>query len=259
MKNLGEVINAVYRSVNAQRTRRWDVVDDIIPELNSAIREYVKAYYDDIKKTHAGVYFEAAQIVKAKLRKLVVRKYLLSINDSIATLPADYWYDVGLEVFLSGMKGQYSSSLSFNEEKPALLNSFYRPSTDNIQHMEYDGVLEIKYGGGEASIEKALLDYIKEPTAMYAIRFTSGTVVPGKLYWAEEGTINDGSYSVTDGVYAATSAIPVTVTGSAYEISDLQLGSDSWDEIVAITARKLMGISSDIERKQNSDFESSKS
>ena len=54
-------------------------------------------------------------------------------------------------------------------------------------------------------------------------------------------------------------SIPVTVTGNAYEISDLQLGSDSWDEIVAITARKLMGISSDIERKQNSDFESSKS
>lgn len=259
MKNLGEVINAIYRTVNAQRTRRWDIVDDIIPELNSAIREYVKSYYDDIKKSHTGAYFEAAQIVKAKLRKLVVRKYQLSITDNLATLPADYWYDVGLEVVLNGMKGQYSSSLSFNEEKPAMLNSFYRPSTDNIQHMEYDDMLEIKYGGGEASIQKAFLDYIKAPSEMYAIPFTSGTVVPGKLYWAEEGSIDDGSYVVTDGVYAATSAIPVTVSGSAYEISDLQLGSDSWDEIVSITARKLMGISSDGERKQNADFESSKS
>jgi hypothetical protein len=140
-----------------------------------------------------------------------------------------------------------------------MLNSFYRPSTDNIQHLEYDKVIEIKYGGGEASIQKALLDYIKEPDSMYAIPFTSGTVAPGKLYWAEEGSIDDGSYVVTDGVYAATAAIPVTVTGTAYEISDLQFNSNSWDEIVAITARKLMGISSDVERKQNADFESSKS
>ena len=260
MQHLGELINATYRLLNATRTQRWEVDSDVVPAINVGIRQYVQDFYDDLKKSGRKYSFETNQRIKSSLRSLVVANTPLTFTGNIATLPDDYWYDVGLNVKLVGRIMRPSTSLSFNEKNASTENYLDRPVPEDIYHLEYGKSIEIKFGGGIEKLETVLLDYLKEPQTMTAIPFESGSLLlVGKKYWIEEGTLNDGTTTYTEGsVFTAAASVAATITGSVFEISDIEMPSASHDAIAALAARYLTGNSGDYERKNNANFESDK-
>jgi hypothetical protein len=260
MQHLGDLINGVYRLLNAQRSQRWTIVEDIIPALNTATRQYIQDLYDDVKKSNRPYSFESFQRIKSSLRTIVERRKPLVLVKNIATLPDDYWYDIGLLVKLTNLIEQPSTSLTFNEEKPAIINFLDRPSETDIRHMEYRNNIEIKYGGGLNGVQAAYLDYIRQPKYLTAVPFVSGSLLlAGQKYWIEEGTLNDGTTTFTEGsVFNAVASVVATSTDSVYAISDIEMPVNTLDEIAAIAARYLTGNSGDYERKNNADYEATK-
>lgn len=258
------MIRTVQLLLNTTRSPRYDIDLHIVPALNMAQESYIQDMYDDLKRKKRPYSFETFQRIKSSLRTIVVTEKPLVITGTLAKLPDDYRYDVGLNIVISGRKKRYSVNTTFNEDGPASQNAFDRPSVLEPKHLEHGEYIEVKFGGGLETLDEAYLDYVKNPSEMEvvspALVQSSSQLAVDKRYWVLQGSVVFNSKTYTrDMLIEPSAAATFTGTGVLREIVDCELPENTHQEICNIAAALLSGTVENYERNKLSRLQAEES
>lgn len=128
-------------------------VDDIVhinQGLNAAQTKFIESRTDNIKKAafhNRKVFFEAVERVKSELYTVVTTVTIPAVNNVMA-MPADFYYELALQLNYANGVQEWSTAKSWNEFQELERNSFTRPTEDYPVHTREANGITAYFGTG---------------------------------------------------------------------------------------------------------------
>ena len=198
--------------------------------------------------------FESNSRVKAEFAMLVKSGVSLSLTSNIGAFPADYKYDVGMDVTINGIN-RNSEPMKFNEQINRN-NSLDRPSPEYPRHMEHSDGFEFKYGRGDAVLNSARLDYVRMPNPVSSGPSLTNSAVLAFNTWygVDKGSIDyDGVTYYEDQAFQTNGTVSVfTGSGTVCTISPIDFPKHLRERLAIQSTIILSGTVENYERRGNS-------
>ena len=254
--NLIQMFRRIDSHSDKARAPRWSITDNYLFALNVAMSTFINDRVDNIREQRKKYAFETAQRIKDDLRTIVKSSLPITPINGILTVPLDYRYEVGVEVFING-KRTNSVPVTHNELPVLKDNLHTRPSKDRpVHYVDMDGFHLL--AGEPGLITVGIISYIIEPSQMYLAEDpadrTTGlsqdslvALIVGATYYvittAEHNTI---FYNPGDTFVAVTT---VLTSGTVHYIVNCQLPAHTHEEICLMAAEILTGRAQKYEKR----------
>lgn len=227
--------------------------------LNTAIDQFVKDRYDNIKRDPRGYSFEIVERVREELYTIVETDYPIAIVGNTAPTPPGFLYHI--ITYINTSAGRVLSVLKSYVENDLTANSFTKPKPSQPIHRRTSTGFKFEVGYPALFNGSGEMTYVKNPD---------------KAFW-NETPINPGPAALTIGAtYYVVSGAPIhagtayspgqvfTAVGTAYtggvlnRITGSNLPESTHEELCKIAAGIISGSFEDYNKSQNMNAETQK-
>jgi len=218
--------------------------DRMTQGIQVAVDDFIQDRYDNIKEAEKQYAFETIQRLRSELRTIIFTSTQVPNAQGEITLPADYRYDVGLEVIIDGIT-RNSKPASISETLGTYNNSHTRPNDQSPFHNERVNTITIKHGK-LGTLSSATLYYIVQHTPPFIglPEDNTTTLLIGSTYFVESGSIiyNGVTYNLGDSFVVVAGFTTFLGAGTVVRTLPLPLPDTSHEEIAKRTAQILTGV-----------------
>lgn len=233
------------------RAPRFTIQGHIIPAVNTAIDDFIKDRYDNIKQPNQEYFFEVPERVRGELYPLIVDDLSIAppFGGSTVLQPADYMYELNMSVVIDGQRYR-SEPLRFNDRDDVITdrNSFTKPSKSNAYHTKTATGFKFNFGV-TGNFTAAILSYLKQQiqVARSEVLISAGANVltVGATYYVNSGPVNQPGVVYTAGQTFVATQVNFTGAGNVFLIVNTELPPNTHEEISKRAAEILMNTADD--------------
>ena len=151
--------------LNQLQSPRVDDIAHINQGLNAAQVKFIESRTDNIKEAafHSRkVFFEAVERVRSELYTIVSTTTIAAVGNVIA-LPANFYYELALQLVYSNGTTEWSTAKSWNEFQELERNSFLAPTEEYPVHTRENTGITAYFGQSLLTLTSGNLTYIQLP------------------------------------------------------------------------------------------------
>lgn len=253
--NLAEMHDRIDAYLDRSRSPRYTkTIRDMA--INTAIDQFVKDRYDNIKRDPRGYSFEIVERVREELFTLVETDYPITIVGNLTPSPPDFLYHV--VTYINTSAGRVLSVLKSYVENDLTANSFTKPKPTQPIHRRTNTGFIFDVGSPASFSGSGQMTYIKYPAKVRwdetVISASPGALVPGNTYYVVSGPIIHAGNTYAQGQTFVASATSF-VGGTVNLLNNCNLPQTTHEEICKIAARIISGSYEDYNKSQNMEQE----
>ena len=251
MKNIIAIKNRILFHMDRTRSPRY--TNEVISyAIQTAVDDFIKDRYDNIKDAEARYAFETVQRVRDEIRTVVEITLLTPTVLKQADLPPDYMYDVGVKQLINNV-WRNSTPKTLSERLGGERNMYFRSTSEYPSHEQIGSKLRCYTNTGSLTsielyyISKYELPYIYDGTIASGVN----VLTDGYTYHVETDAIsyNGTDYQVTD-TFTASGTLTFTGAGVVRRIIEVPLPEATHEELARRSAAILSGIVENFNRNE---------